>query len=518
MNIKNIAIPQQGQATLTGNKLRIRYIVALSIIAILTISSQFFIQQAFYSLEDDSRIINIAGRQRMLSQKIAKTSYRLMTEQNSSVVASLRLELTETLMEWRQSHQYLQKGDFAQGLPGNNSTEIIALFAEISTSHQAIITAVESILSANNDSSVKSETIAIISDHEERFLDGMNRIVFRYDLEASERVNFTKLFELVLVAVILLVLALEALFIFAPAVRQITHDMLELIKREEDLDTFFEVSPTVKLLVDPMGYSIIRANQRAYDALRLVNNDAEQFKLSDFIDSQYHENRTFFQKLINADAVDEYEIVILCAEKCTFPMLASVRKISLRGQEVIVVGMTDISEIKKAQEVLERHATIDELTGLLNRRTGMMLLDKLMAQSRRTNKELSLCFMDIDGLKKTNDDYGHKSGDWLIATVCHVTTEFLRKSDIVARIGGDEFIIIFPECDSQSADNKMVAIQKHLSEITTLENKPFPIEFSFGVVNYNPTSTLTAENLLEQADQQMYRNKNIKKSALQHSG
>ncbi len=193
--------------------------------------------------------------------------------------------------------------------------------------------------------------------------------------------------------------------------------MLELIQREEDLDTLFEVSPTIKLMVEPKEYSIIRVNHRAHQALQLADNPSDHPKLTDFIDKYDHKNRSFLKTLDNVATVNEYEIVILATDKSPTPMLASVRKMRIRGNEVIIVGMTDISEIKKAQEVLEQHATIDDLTGLLNRRAGMLMLAEFMAQSRRTNKELSLCFIDIDGLKLANDQYGHKNGDWLITTV-----------------------------------------------------------------------------------------------------
>ena len=191
-------------------------------------------------------------------------------------------------------------------------------------------------------------------------------------------------------------------------------------------------------------------------------------------------------------------------------MLASVRKIRLRGEDVIVVGMADISEIKKAQKVLELNATTDVMTGLFNRRAVMLMLKKAMSHSRRNNKQLTLCFVDIDGLKIANDKYGHKIGDWLITTIGNTATELLRSSDVIARIGGDEFLIIIPECDSLAASEKMREIQQKLVEISSSEEKPFHIGFSFGVVSYSPDSTKSAEELISEADKLMYENKRSK--------
>jgi diguanylate cyclase (GGDEF)-like protein/PAS domain S-box-containing protein len=510
MNIKSITIPKPSQASFTGQKLRTRYLIALSLIALLTVSSQIFIQIAFKNQESDSRIVNIAGRQRMLSQKIAKISYIIASTEQDKTKKVLLQELAKTVTLWKTSHQYLQTGNVSLGLPGNNSNEIIALFGKISANHFAILDAVDIILSSSAAPHILKQALENIRKNETSFLHGMNDIVFRYDMEARKKVNFTQYFELTLAVVILLVLVLEAFFIFAPAVKRITADMLELIRREEDLDTLFEVSPTVKLLVDPIDLSIIRVNHRAHKVLGLERQTGKHNKLSHFISDYYNENRSFFKTLANADSVDEYEIVIIATDKSVYPMLASVRKIRLRGEEVIVIGMADISEIKKAQEALELNATTDVMTGLVNRRSGMLMLEKLMAQSRRNNKELTLCFVDIDGLKITNDKYGHKSGDWLITTIGNTATEQLRSSDVIARIGGDEFLIIFPECDTLAASKKMREIQQKLLQIQSPEGKSFHIGFSFGVASYSPDSTKSAEELINEADKLMYENKRSK--------
>ncbi len=78
---------------------------------------------------------------------------------------------------------------------------------------------------------------------------------------------------------------------------------------------------------------------------------------------------------------------------------------------------------------------------------------------------------------------------------------------MVARIGGDEFLIIFPECDALSASEKIRDIQKCLIRIELRENKPFPLRFSFGVVSFFPDSMKTSEELLNEADKLMYKNK-----------
>ncbi len=133
--------------------------------------------------------------------------------------------------------------------------------------------------------------------------------------------------------------------------------------------------------------------------------------------------------------------------------------------------------------------------------------EKLMIQSRRKKKSLSLCFMDIDGLKLANDHYGHKEGDWLITTIGNTATQILRQSDVVARIGGDEFLVIFPECDKSAAADKMREIQQQLVHVQREHEKPFHLGFSFGIIEYSILSTKNAEELVNEADKLMYENK-----------
>jgi diguanylate cyclase (GGDEF)-like protein len=210
--------------------------LALSLIALLTISSQAIVQYLIADQEYDSRVVNIAGRQRMLSQKITKTSYCILTAQSADAASRYRKELGEEVSLWERSQAGLLKGDREMGLPGQNSQAMIALFSSIEPHHAAIVAAARAILSSTGSAEALDQSILSIKEHEEPFLEGMNDIVFRYDEEAKAKVHLAKWLEIALMCITLSVLVLEAVYIFAPATRRIRRHMRELAQRDKELE------------------------------------------------------------------------------------------------------------------------------------------------------------------------------------------------------------------------------------------------------------------------------------------
>jgi len=177
----------------------------------------------------------------------------------------------------------------------------------------------------------------------------------------------------------------------------------------------------------------------------------------------------------------------------------------------VVCIYTDISEIKKNQAILELYATTDEMTGILNRRTGLLMLNKLMAQFERTSDNLSICYFDIDELKEVNDEFGHESGDMLIKSITQAAKEATREGDIIMRLGGDEFLIVFTYCSVKLAHSRMEAIKQQLKKTIENEKKPYTHSFSYGIVAYLPEKYNDVEEFVAHADKLMYQNKLDKK-------
>lgn len=226
-------------ARLSAKQLRQRYIMALSLIAILTISAQALMQILISDQQYDSRIVNIAGRQRMLSQKITKLAFYVA---NADQAPTAIQELDDALNLWQRSHEGLLHGDRSMGLPGKNSEHVMELFGRIQPHYEAIVATARTIVSSPGDTAALVQSMRSLRQHESEFLNGMNDIVFRYDYEANAKVEFSRWLEIGLMTVTLLVLALEAVFIFAPATRRIQRDMQEVADRQEELALLYEIT------------------------------------------------------------------------------------------------------------------------------------------------------------------------------------------------------------------------------------------------------------------------------------
>ncbi|EXI91309.1 MAG: putative diguanylate cyclase YeaJ [Candidatus Accumulibacter regalis] len=498
-------------AMLSASQLRKRYTMALAVIAMLTIAAQGVMQFVLADQKYDSRVVNMAGRQRMLSQKITALSYYISTAQSGSEDTRYRRQLAEALNLWERTHAGLLRGDSELGLPGRNSEAVENLFGPLHAHHEAIAAAARAILSAPESVATLARNIDTIRQHEADFLAGMSAIVTLYDREANAKVVFARWLEIALMSTTLLVLVLSAAFICAPATRRIQRDMTELAAREEDLERLFSASPTAFLLVLGEKLTILHANQKAMNLLGLPPDPTPGVYLAPLLAGGDEANQRFLDKLGQGETLNECEVRLVDAVGEVFEALVSVNAISFSGQAVMVLGITSISELKRAQQTLEHYATFDELTGLLNRRTGMMMLDKSMARMHRQGGRLAVCFVDLDGLKATNDDFGHAEGDWLISTVARVLIESIRASDAAVRLGGDEFLLLLHDCDLDEGSRLLDRAEQCLQETAAAAGKPFPIAFSYGLVLYTPENGTTADELISAADSRMYQAKLDKK-------
>lgn len=161
----------------------------------------------------------------------------------------------------------------------------------------------------------------------------------------------------------------------------------------------------------------------------------------------------------------------------------------------------------KVLNQLRTMALTDELTGLYNRRGFLLLGEHNLRLSLRSSKPLFLFFADVDGLKRINDLCGHVDGDALLVCCGEVLKMTFRESDLIARIGGDEFAIL-TQCDSfESCD----AISKRLRSSLDLMNRdvlaPHRLSLSFGAARFDPASPVSLSELLSVADREMMKGK-----------
>ncbi len=176
----------------------------------------------------------------------------------------------------------------------------------------------------------------------------------------------------------------------------------------------------------------------------------------------------------------------------------------LRMLEVIAIQAAQAVLRAQLFEQMERMATTDGLTGLLNHRTFQSRMDEAMAAAKRYNRKLSFLLTDVDHFKSVNDTYGHPMGDVVLKGVARILRETARDTDIVARYGGEEFAIVMPETDTKGAQVIAERIRERLmKEIFQTEQGPLKVTISIGVATC-PDVSEQKQGLIDLADQCLY--------------
>lgn len=366
----------------TFRKLSRLYIIALSAIAVSVIISQVLIHQFLDDQENDSTVVNIAGRQRMLSQKLTKESLQLLIAEETSELSRLKNDIKSTLAQWKFSHYALVEGSDSLGLPGNNSGEVREMFEEIQPYFTEIEETAGSIVSQLEQdpqipvSELRDEIIAI-KTNEGAFLEGMDRIVNQYEHEASEKVVRLGKLELFIMAVTLLILLCEFLFIFWPAAKAVRNTIHKLLvaegnakKMAHDADLLSQAKEKsvkeLRVLNQAMNQTLLFARITPEgDIIQLGEKFSRLFKIRKF--SDYSK----FQDLLSGNEEEKKNLENLLEENARKSWQGEVKATTSEGDSVwmemslipfnpskdkweILVIAIDITSRKEAQLEIER--------------------------------------------------------------------------------------------------------------------------------------------------------------------
>ncbi len=156
---------------------------------------------------------------------------------------------------------------------------------------------------------------------------------------------------------------------------------------------------------------------------------------------------------------------------------------------------------------IQFHSDFDSLTSTYNRRAGMNIIKTLLNSGNSSHLPLSICVLDVNGLKEVNDTLGHQYGDELIVTASAAIKKNIRSNDILMRIGGDEFVLVLMNCPASQAEGVWGKIEESLKFINENKNRPFNISLSCGITEYNYSDASELDNVLVKTDKLMYENK-----------
>jgi diguanylate cyclase (GGDEF)-like protein/PAS domain S-box-containing protein len=257
---------------------------------------------------------------------------------------------------------------------------------------------------------------------------------------------------------------------------------------------------------------IIYANPFAHQITGMKEEDLLGLKLTDMFDGS---NKVRVMELIDqADSGHQKTNEDL-------PLILNGKMVSMNilpvndgdGRSLIVI-LNDITERKRMENEIRDLSMRDHLTNLYNRRGIISLAEQQVKMAQRSGKKILLTFIDVDDLKLINDEFGHDEGDKALIETAHILQHAFRQSDIIARIGGDEFAVLTIDISDTSFQAFSKRLQEKINEFNEKDFRQYKLSMSWGTAVFDPKAPVSIDELMSSADKMMY----IQKRAKQKTG
>jgi diguanylate cyclase (GGDEF)-like protein len=249
------------------------------------------------------------------------------------------------------------------------------------------------------------------------------------------------------------------------------------------------------------------------DATKLLHEEQFDIVLLDLMLPDSKGMQTFYKM---REKFSEVPVVVITALDDGEMGIEAVR---MGAQDYLVKGNIDSALLSRTIQYaivrqqndanLRRLALIDDLTKLYNRRGFFSLSQRSRQLAKREGKTLLLLSADLDGLKLINDTYGHLEGDCALKSVAALLKETFRETDVIARIGGDEFVVLAIQASGENARILRNRLQENIDKHNAA-NEKYSLSISVGVAQLNPQDEITIEELLVRADRELYKDKQTK--------
>lgn len=282
----------------------------------------------------------------------------------------------------------------------------------------------------------------------------------------------------------------------------------ELQMNEERYRSLVESTEDSIYLVDK-NYKYLFMNKKHISRMGLLDYD---FKDHSYVELHSTKETKEFIKLV--DEVFDTGLSIQHDHKSLRDDMYFLRTLSpVKDKDGKVIAVTviskNISDRKRMEEELRTLSITDELTALYNRRGFLMLAGQQLKLANRLKRGVLIFYADLDDLKIINDRYGHQEGDRAIFETANILKDVFRESDIIARIGGDEFVVFPVHTTGYSTETLSARFKEHLRIYNTKRSSPYDLSISIGIAYYEKCSH-SIEELLVQADKLMYEQKKEK--------
>jgi diguanylate cyclase (GGDEF)-like protein/PAS domain S-box-containing protein len=274
-------------------------------------------------------------------------------------------------------------------------------------------------------------------------------------------------------------------------------------RSEDNLRRLFEVSPVSLVLTSAAEKVVLLANRRTSELFEVPPGQMLGRRPTDFYVHPEDRERLLARVRVEGH-IDNFEAMLRTSTGRIFPALISAQGLLFEGEPALLVSALDISTQKAVEEQLRELATRDALTNCVNRRSFLEIAAKEIERADRYGNRLSLAMIDADHFKDINDQYGHAVGDRVLRSIADRCRSALRKTDVLGRFGGEEFVVLFVETGLHEAQRVAERLRMRVSEPVT-GREGVPVTISAGVVERRPGETV--DTMLTMADEALYQAK-----------
>lgn len=501
------------------------YVLALGAIAALSVGTHVLIDSIVKQQETTARIVNVAGRQRMLSQRISGLSFELQAETEAASRTALIDDLDAAIALMASSHAALRDGDAALRLPPTPAPLAAEVFSgpplDLDRKVTGYLDQARIYLAAARLGRGELGALANIrAAAREPLLDGLDRAVKIYEQESEAAIRRLRVILFGMLGAMLVTLTIEALAIFRPLFRRLREREQRLIEVTADLDQALTLSTaelrlsaniienTAEAIVVTDAQGVIVSINPAftritgYERAEVLGRTMEMLRCD-------RQDDAFYAAIRQSMAVDGcWWGELWSTAKSGEPFLAYLTVSSLDPDlgdtGAAFVGMlTDITEQRQKDETIHRLVFHDALTGLPNRDLLRDRLDQMVQRINRQGGRCAVAYIDLDRFKSINDALGQPIGDAVLRLVAKRLLACIDEEDTAARFGGDEFVILFAE---RAASREYVAVAdavlETLSAPYTVAGREIHIGVSLGIA-FCPEDGAVGEDLLRQAESAM---------------
>ena len=478
-------------ANISFKNLRRLYIFALLTIAITVLLSQLLIQYNLHSQLSDSRIINISGKQRMLSQKLTKEILILNFITDAKNNKKEIDQASEIIKLWKFNHNALEKGNDSLGFPKEKSKELSDLFSAIKPNFDNILNAATAFLE-NKKLGIKEkenqELVQIILENQGAFLDKMNQIVGQYDKEALEKVTLQSKTEYVILGFTMLVLLLEFVFIFKPTNKKVEKLISKLLFSEKkalklahDTEVISEAKENSVKELKSLNYAM--ENTLLYCRVApdgsLIHIGEKFSKLLQH--NPFHSDKTFSQVLTPIEkeqlAIDRIisqrqksgwqgELNITNRNGDLIWLDLSMVPVTIKKEESeLLIICFDITERKKAEEEVER-LNIENVADKINQQK--VISSKIVENQENEQNRIAKEIHDGIGQMLTGLKFSLESINLDDKEKSAQKIEYLKKLalDIIKGVRTATFNLMPPELSDHGIVSSLAKLTQELSKLT----------------------------------------------------